>query len=98
MPTRPVVRTVTLPPKPTFKELYQLFDHEWAARPTLHVGQTHDLKYDDGQHRVWMSRLRPEDYDVPEPARKQLDERRVIERFEGGRWITLDRYGRVAQT
>lgn len=89
--TSRVTRTITLPDNPQFNDLYQIARHEWHAFPTLATGQTHDLKYDDGAHRVWVSRMRPEDY---ETSGDELAERLSFERNVGGRWVALDRYGR----
>lgn len=79
--------------QPWFADLYQLLHHEWQAFPTLAQNQTHDMKYDDGKHRVWVSRMRPVDCDSPT---QELAERILYERYEDDQWVALDRYGRRA--
>jgi hypothetical protein len=88
-----VTRTVSLPDRPRFVDLYQLLRHEWQAFPTLGQSQTHDLKFDDGSHRVWVSRMRPVDH---ETAEQEMAERVLYEHNDGGRWVALDRRGRRA--
>ena len=50
-----------------------------SAMPTLAVGQADDLKYDDGEVRMWLSRC---------TARDGLVGSRIsYERLENGRWM-----------
>lgn len=55
------------------------------AMPTLWQGQYDDLKYDDGEVRVWQSRMRTEDG-------QPYDDQVTVERLTGGRWVTIDTY------
>jgi hypothetical protein len=88
----PVTRIVLLPKNPTFNDLYQLLPHEWADFETLSSAQTHDLKFDDGKYRVWVSRMTLRDYDGN--AEAYGNERLQFERYDHGTWIPLDRYGK----
>jgi ribosomal protein S27E len=57
-------------------------EEELEEMPTLAVGQADNLKYDDGEWRVWLSRVGPEDgYEGP-----------VVnyEHLEDGRWVAAD--------
>lgn len=55
---------------------------EWViSRPTLAVGQADDLKYDDGEIRLWVARVGPEDgYNGPLVT---------AEKLSGGRWVPM---------
>jgi hypothetical protein len=75
----------------------------WAAAelydmPTLHQGQTDNLKVDDGEMRVWLSRMTGEDYgiDPNDPNEKRnvhdFDHMVTIEMLRGGRWETVESY------
>jgi hypothetical protein len=55
----------------------------WKSKPTISSGQTHNLKYDDGKHRVWVTRMTPEDYDT---RAAYENEKLVFERHFDGRW------------
>jgi len=55
------------------------------ALPTLAVGQADDLKYDDGKHRVWLSRTRPADWDG-----KSGFKRVSYEVLRDGRWVPCE--------
>lgn len=55
----------------------------WKDKPTISSGQTHDLKYDDGKHRVWATRMTAEDYDDRAAWER---EKIIFERHFGGRW------------
>ena len=56
------------------------------AMPTLAVGQADDLKVDDGEVRVWLSRCGPED---GEPYRNKVS---VESLLPPGRWIVTHTY------
>lgn len=50
--------------------------------PTLSVGQADNLKYDDGEYRIWLSRCGAAD-GMP------YDNQVTIERLDSGRWTML---------
>lgn len=56
-----------------------------SSLPTLAVGQADDLKIDDGQMRVWLSRMTVED-GAP------TDGMVSIEWNIGGTWMTTEEY------
>lgn len=53
--------------------------------PTLSTGQADDLKIDDGEHRVWLSRCTVAD---GEP----YDDKVTVETLERGKWSTAYTY------
>lgn len=55
------------------------------ALPTLSVGQTCNLKADDGEVRVWLGRCGVAD---GEPYNNPV----TIETLEDGRWVTSHRF------
>jgi hypothetical protein len=58
---------------------------ELAALPTLSTGQADDLKYDDGQTRVWLSRGGVADGE-------QWENTAAVEELQNGRWVTVLEY------
>lgn len=58
---------------------------ELRALPTLATGQADDLKVDEREMRVWLSRCKIED---GEPYNNKV----TIERLRGGRWVETDHY------
>lgn len=58
-----------------------------GALPTLESGHTDDLKFDDGKHRVWVSRMGPEDYGDDYQSQKRYESDLVtVEHNRGGTW------------
>lgn len=58
---------------------------EIEAMPTIHSGQYDNLKIDDGQTRVWLSRLSIED---GMPYNNEV----TVERLVDGRWTKAETY------
>ncbi len=58
---------------------------ELDAMPTLSVGQTADLKFDNGETRIWLERVGVDDG-------SPYDNGVVIERYDGRRWVTEEEY------
>lgn len=56
----------------------------WKSQPTLESGHHDNLKYDDGAHRVWVSRASLADYDGD--RRAYMADRLTVEKLTGGRW------------
>lgn len=56
----------------------------WQHQPTLESGHFDNLKFDDGKHRVWVSRQSLEDYGGDRQA--WLAERLTVEELIHGRW------------
>lgn len=52
---------------------------------TLAVGQTSDLKFDDGKTRIWLSRCTVED---GEPYNNKV----TVEELQDGRWVITNTY------
>lgn len=59
--------------------------HDLQSLPTLAVGQTDDLKFDNGEKRVWLSRMTVAD-GMP------YDNQVTVEILVRGRWVILDQY------
>lgn len=57
----------------------------WVAQPTIEQGHTHNLKFDNGKIRLWISRLTPEDFDGDVAAWRQ--QRMEFERNVKGKWV-----------
>jgi hypothetical protein len=55
------------------------------ALPTLAVGQADDLKIDDGETRIWLSRCGVED---GEPYANKF----TVEKLINGRWVETKTY------
>ena len=53
--------------------------------------QTHNLVYDDGEYRIWLSRMSPEDYDKDWDAYNA--EKIMFEKLVDGKWILTDKHG-----
>lgn len=70
------------------RQLQDVSIQRWEAMPSLESGHTDDLKYDDGRHRVWVSRMTLEDYGGD--RRAWLSDLVVIEELRGGRWARID--------
>lgn len=66
-----------------FKYRYTL--EELRKMPTLATGQADDLKFDDGIHRVWLSRCTVAD---GEPYNNKVS----IEYYSNGVWKNFDEY------
>ena len=62
---------------------------ELQAMPTLAVGQTDDLKIDDGEYRTWLARTTIEDGET-------YNNRVSVERFNGNRWVVVQEYEALA--
>lgn len=60
------------------------FDY-WRRQPVLEQGHTDNLVFDDGQHRVWVSRMTLADYDGD--RRAYMADRLTIERRGAGGWV-----------
>jgi hypothetical protein len=56
----------------------------WKHQPVLDRGHTDNLVYDDGRHRVWVSRMTIDDYDGDRQA--WLADRLTVEENINGRW------------
>lgn len=56
---------------------------ELSAMRTLCTGQADDLKIDDGETRVWLSRCRPEDGEI-----YQIHHESLLD----GRWVVTSEY------
>lgn len=80
-------------PAPSFSSLEAIGYERWKAKPTLESGHTDNLKYDDGEYRVWVSRMTLADYDGDRAA--WMNDRLVVEKLIAGRWTRLDRRGRA---
>src|SRR5690606_128861 len=64
---------------------YEMFPPSVLKKmPTIDSGQYHDLKYDDGKVRYWLSRMAVED---GETNAVHVEERR------SGRWVDVHQYG-----
>ena len=57
----------------------------WLAQPTLESGHFDNLKYNDGKHRVWVSRQSLADYDGDRKA--WMAERLTVEKLVNGSWV-----------
>jgi hypothetical protein len=71
----------SLPPE----ELKSFTADELREMPTLAQGQSDNLKYDDGEYRVWLARTGVAD---GEP----YDNRISIEENQDGRWVKIEDY------
>ena len=58
---------------------------QWQKMPTLESGHTDSLKFDDGKHRVWVSRMTLADYGGDRAAFNR--ERMTVEENVGGVWV-----------
>lgn len=58
---------------------------ELEQLPTLAVGQTDDLKIDDGDTRVWLARTGEDDGEA-------YDNRISVEQLVDGRWVVAQEY------
>jgi hypothetical protein len=87
-----VARTLSIPENADFKTLYQVTLAEWQALPTLHSGHFDNLKFENAEFRVWVTRLTRADFD---DAQAYSNERMCIEQLVNGVWRRLDRYGRL---
>lgn len=67
------------------KSWYELTESDLKKMRTLSTGQDADLKFDDGEHRVWLSRCGPEDWDG-HPGYKKIS----YERLVNGRWVEVE--------
>jgi hypothetical protein len=56
----------------------------WRHHPVLDSGHFDNLVYDDGKHRVWVSRMTLDDYGGDRQA--WLAERLTVEELVDGRW------------
>jgi hypothetical protein len=65
------------------KQIYSL--EELESLPTLTEGHMDDLKVDDGEYRVWLSRMTKAD-GAP------YDHRVTIEKLMDGKWTTIETY------
>ena len=92
-----VIRTVSVPKNATFEDIYQLLPHEWDAFPTLSQGHDANLKFENEEFRVWVSRMSPRDYDSETNREAYSNERLQVERKNKvtGAWQMLDRYGNL---
>lgn len=69
------------------RELGSLGYAYWKKQPTIDSGHFDNLKYDDGKHRVWVSRMTQADYGEGREARTAwLSERLTVERLHQGSW------------
>lgn len=57
----------------------------WLAQPTLESGHFDNLKFDDGKHRVWVSRQSLADYDGDRKA--WMADRLTVEKLVNGNWV-----------
>jgi hypothetical protein len=57
----------------------------WKRQPAIEHGHFDNLVFDDGQHRVWVSRATLADYDGD--RRAYLADRLTIEHRVGGAWV-----------
>jgi hypothetical protein len=57
----------------------------WQNQPTLESGHFDNLKYNDGKHRVWVSRQTLADYGGN--RRAWMEERITFEKFHNGNWV-----------
>jgi hypothetical protein len=88
-----ILRTLSIPQDADFETLYQVTLAEWQTRPTIHAGQFDDLKFENAQFRVWVSRMTLADYDGDGAA--HAADRLCVEQLVDGAWLRLDRYGRL---
>lgn len=54
---------------------------KWIAKETIHVGQSDDLKVEDGSTRIWVSRVENGKDGLPIVT---------VERLKHGRWAIFD--------
>lgn len=66
--------------EPSYEEAMSMSKEELMALPTLSQGHMDNLKFDDGKHRIWVSRMSVAD-GAPE------DNQIHFETLQGGRWI-----------
>lgn len=58
---------------------------ELKGMKTISEGWVGDLKYEDDDHRVWLSRLTIEDG-------AEYNNQVIVEIYEGGEWVIVDKY------
>lgn len=58
---------------------------ELDGMETLHSGQYYDLKYEDEDTRVWLSRMTADDGE-------EYDNKVTVEKLQDGKWVTVDEY------
>ena len=64
-------------------------NHAWLdCQETLAIGQADDLKVDNGEYRVWLSRCGTED---GEPFENKV----TVEQLIDGRWLIVSEYEAV---
>lgn len=69
-----------------FPDDWEIFTvKELDAKPTISSGHMHNLKYDDGKVRYWLSRMSVEDGETSAI---------YVEHLEDGRWVDVHQYGR----
>ena len=62
------------------------YEH-WKRQRVIESGHTDNLVYDDGNFRVWVSRMGLEDYNGD--RRAWMADRMTIERRTGGGWVRV---------
>lgn len=73
--------------KVTARALGELGYNFWLKEKTLESGHFDNLKYDDGEFRVWVSRMTPEDYGEGRIAREAwMAERFTVQHLIRGSW------------
>lgn len=68
----------------TYEHIMQMSKDEVDALPTIHQGQYADLKLDDGEHRVWVSRMTKADGAKENNAVE-------VETLENGSWVEANK-------
>jgi hypothetical protein len=76
----------------TYPLVMDMTKEQLMALPTISQGHTDNLKFDDGKHRVWVSRMTRED------GAKE-DNEIIFEVLRGGNWVqaSLDKQARVVE-
>jgi hypothetical protein len=69
----------------SLKEIKLLSYDFWKRQSAIDSGHFDNLVYDDGKHRVWVSRMTAADYDGDRDA--WMSERLTIEKKSGGSWV-----------
>jgi hypothetical protein len=89
----------------TDKTIVGVSDAYWESLPTLHVGHTDNLVFEQRPYKVWVSRMGPEDYgfgdwvsqrENAKALKAWHEEKIVIEKdVPGEGWIRLPRHRRT---